>query len=117
MAQDRMARLEKRRQELHSMSDDELKRRFWELCDKAVQPMVDLSRTHTSPSVERSVLMRMGIDSFTAQAVVAKVTDAGLLAKGAGHAVVKVARRDSVDMRAAAKTIAENPEVLKGLFG
>ena len=32
--------------------------------------IVDLARSHTSPSIERSVLLRMGIDSVSSQGVV-----------------------------------------------
>jgi D-ornithine 4,5-aminomutase subunit alpha len=113
---ERNARYEQRRAELKTMSDEQLKTRFWQLCDKVAEPMVELSKTHTSPSIERSVLMRMGIDSITAAGVVAKVVDAGLLGKGAGHAVLKVSQKMKTDIRGAAKRIVENPEILKGLF-
>jgi len=85
MSLDRNERFEQRREILKKMSDQELKERFWELCYQVVDPIVDLARTHTSPSIERSVLLRMGIDSLTAHAVVDQVLQAGLLGKGAGH--------------------------------
>ena len=47
------------------LTDEELEARFWELAQEVVDPLVELARTHTSPSIERSVLMRMGIDSLT----------------------------------------------------
>ena len=37
-----------------------------DLTQEIVDPLVELARTHTSPSIERSVLMRMGIDTPTA---------------------------------------------------
>lgn len=116
MTDDRMKKFETRREALKKMSDEELKTRFWELCNKVAAPLAELSRTHTSPSIERSVLMRMGIDTFTAQAVVAKVHEAGLLGKGAGHAVLKVSQKQNVDLRTAAKKITESPDILKNLF-
>jgi len=79
-------------------------------------PVVDFSRTHTTPSIERSVLLRMGIDSVTTHAVVENVLNAGLLGKGAGHAVLRLSRRDGIDLRAAAQRIADDPTVLDGLF-
>jgi len=116
MTEDRMAQFETRRATLQQMSDDALKARFWDLCDQVVAPMVDLARTHTSPSIERSVLLRMGIDSVSAQGVVNRVLEAGLLGKGAGHVVLKVAQKTGMDVRAAAAAILENKEVLQGLW-
>ena len=58
------------RAHLRESSDAELEARFWNLAQRCVDPMVELARTHTSPSIERSVLMRMGIDSVTGKAVV-----------------------------------------------
>jgi len=36
MNDERTAKFEKRRAELHKLSDAELKARFWELCDQVV---------------------------------------------------------------------------------
>jgi len=116
MSDDRILRFEKRRAELQKMSDEELKNRFWQLCNQVVEPIVDLAQTHTSPSIERSVLLRMGIDSLTAHGVVDRVLEAGLLGKGAGHVVLKLAQKNGVDVPAAAAAILENKDVLVGLF-
>lgn len=116
MTDDRIQKFEERQQELHKLSDEELKERFWELCSQVVDPIVDLARTHTSPSIERSVLLRMGIDSITAHGVVDRVLEAGLLGKGAGHVVLKVSQKNGTDIRAAAAAILENKDVLDGLF-
>ncbi len=113
----RLARQEARVAELAQLDQAELKARFWALADQVVAPLVDLARTHTSPSVERSVLLRMGIDSLTSQAVVQHVHEAGLLGKGAGHAVLRLAQRDhDGDLRAAAAAIAADVRALDGLF-
>jgi D-ornithine 4,5-aminomutase subunit alpha len=116
MNDERTAKFEKRRAELHKLSDAQLKARFWELCDQVVEPIVDLARTHTSPSIERSVLLRMGIDSVTSHGVVDRVYEAGLLGKGAGHVVLKVAQKLGTDVRSAAAAIIADKEILKGLF-
>lgn len=116
MTEDRVTRFEKRREELNQLSDEELKARFWELCDQVVAPIVDLARTHTSPSIERSVLLRMGIDSITAHGVVDRIIEAGLLGKGAGHIVYEVAQSRKTELQAAAAMILEDKEVLNGLF-
>lgn len=115
--QERIIKFEKRRAELRKLSDEELKKRFWELCNKVVEPLLELARTHTSPSIERSVLLRMGIDSLTTKAVVDKIIEAGLLGKGAGHVVLKVAQKYNIDLRAAAKKIVDDPACMSGLFG
>src|SRR5512137_2499953 len=73
---------------LAELSDEQLEARFWELARRVVDPLVDLARTHTSPSIERSVLMRMGVDSPTCMAVVAECETRGLLGHGAGHVVL-----------------------------
>lgn len=75
------------RQHLSSLTDAELEARFWELSNEVVAPLIELARTHTSPSIERSVLMRMGVDSLTCSAVVTECEKRGLLAHGAGHVV------------------------------
>ena len=59
------------------MTDEELKAHFWKLCNEALDPIVDLARTHTSPSIERAVLLRMGIDSLSAHGVVERIYQAG----------------------------------------
>ncbi len=114
--QAREARFEQVRAELATMDDEALKARFWELARKVMEPVVELARTHTSPSIERSVLLRMGIDSVTTHAVVENVLTAGLLGKGAGHVVLRLSQRDGLDIRAAAAAIADDPDVLAGLF-
>lgn len=116
MVEDRIKRFEDRQQDLSKLSDEELKNRFWRLCEELVEPIVDLARTHTSPSIERSVLLRMGIDSITAHGVVDRVLEAGLLAKGAGHVVLKVSQQQGVDIPSAASLINANKDVLQGLF-
>jgi D-ornithine 4,5-aminomutase subunit alpha len=113
---ERLARLELRLRALDELPDEELKQRFWSLCEQVVEPMVDLARTHTSPSIERSVLLRMGIDSVSSQGVVSTIHDAGLLGKGAGHVLLRLARRKDTNVRAAAAAVLADPTVLDGLF-
>ncbi len=116
MTQDRIINFEKRKAELEKLSDAELKDRFWELCNQVVEPIVDLARTHTSPSIERSILLRMGIDSITAHGVVDRILEAGLLGKGAGHVVLALAQKNNCDLRSSATSILENKDILAGLF-
>ena len=116
MMDDRMARFEARQKKYKDMSDEELKDHFWALCDDIVAPIVELARTHTSPSIERSVLLRMGIDSQTAHGVVDRVYQAGLLGKGAGHVLLRLAKKEDIDIKGAAEAILADKDVLEGLF-
>jgi D-ornithine 4,5-aminomutase subunit alpha len=83
--------LAKRRQELKELSDDELRERFWQLARDIVKPLHDLAYTHTSPSIERSVLLRMGFSSMESRAIVSQAEKRRLLGKGVGHLVLKYA--------------------------
>jgi D-ornithine 4,5-aminomutase subunit alpha len=94
------------RTHLADLSDEQLEARFWQLVEQIVDPLIDLARTHTSPSVERSVLMRMGIDSPTGNAIVNEIDKRGLLGHGAGQVVLHCAQQWSVDVRAAATKLA-----------
>ncbi|MCE1227937.1 MAG: ornithine aminomutase subunit alpha [Firmicutes bacterium] len=116
MTDPRLAKFEQRRETLKTMSDEQLKDRFWQLCNQVVEPVLDLARTHTSPSIERSVLLRMGVDSVSSHGVVDRVLEAGLLGKGAGHCVLKVSQKTGKDIRGAAQAILDDKNVLNGLF-
>lgn len=91
---------------LAGLGDDELEARFWALVNEITDPLVELARTHTSPSIERSVLMRMGIDSRTCMAVVTEVDNRGLLGHGAGHVVLHCATEWGIEVREAAARLA-----------
>ena len=116
MTDERIARFEQKREQLKQMTDGQLKDRFWQLCDQAVAPIVELAKTHTSPSIERAVLLRMGVDSISSHGVVDRILEAGLLGKGAGHVVLRLCQKTGKDVRAAAAAILESKEVLQGLF-
>ena len=116
MTDERIARFEKRREELKKLSDDQLKARFWELCNQTVEPILGFARTHTSPSIERAVLLRMGIDSLSSHGVVERIYQAGLLGKGAGHVLLKLAQKRGTDVCEAAAAILADETILQGLF-
>ena len=107
------------RAHLDGLSDDALGERFWELAHEVMAPLVELARTHTSPSIERSVLMRMGIDSRTCLSVVAGCEERGLLGHGAGHVVLVCMREWDCDAPAAAVRLAagEGWEVAEAEWG
>lgn len=78
----------KRREHLKNMSEEELINYFWHLTEKIVDPLVELSKTHTSPSIERSVLLRMGFSSIESKNIVKYMIENSLLSHGAGRIVL-----------------------------
>ena len=94
-------------QYLSGLTDEELQMRFWKLTDEIVEPLVELARTHTSPSIERSVLMRMGVDSQMCVAVVSECEARGLLGHGVGHVVLVCMQALGVDAPTAAHRLAD----------
>ncbi|WP_168581562.1 D-ornithine 4,5-aminomutase subunit OraS [Gephyromycinifex aptenodytis] len=113
---DRLTQASLRVEELSKLSDEDLKTRFWELSHQMMRPVVELARTHTSPSIERAVLLRMGIDSVSSHGVVDKIYEKGLLGKGAGHVVLKLSHERGLSLREAAALIVTDETVLDGLF-
>lgn len=116
MVEDRLKKFESRMQKLKELDDTELRTKFWELCSSIVKPMLDYGNKFTSPSIERSILLRMGIDSVTSQAVVNNILNAGLLGKGAGHVVMKLSEKHKISIKDAAVKITDDKECLKSLF-
>ena len=90
-----------RRQELAGLSDAELKEKFWGLTNQVVEPLLKLAKTHTTPSIERAVLLRMGFSSLETQPIVAKCLENELLGKGAGHIVWRLAEIKGISVREA----------------
>jgi len=96
-----------RRAALLELSDEQLEQRFWSLADKVVQPLIDLAHGHTSPSIERSVLLRMGFSSLEAKDIVLYCQKYNLLGKGAGHVVLRLAQKRGLNYREAGLLLAE----------
>lgn len=96
-----------RRKHIANLSDDELYERFWDLTTQVVQPMLDLGKKNTTPSVERSVLLRMGISSMDTKVIVEGCMDRGLMGKGAGHVVYKLAEAKDISVKEAGEMLAE----------
>ncbi len=96
-----------RRKHLKHLSEEQLEARFWELTEKLMDPIIKLAETHTTPSIERSVLLRMGFSSLESTAIVQQVLDHGLISKGAGHIVYKIARAKEIEIREAGLKLAE----------
>lgn len=96
-----------RRQHLANLSDEELEAKFWELAEKIVDPIVELAYTNTTPSIERSVLLRMGFSSVEAKTIVDNAIDRGLIGKGAGHIVYRVSKENKLSIREAGLNLVE----------
>ncbi len=93
------------RAHLRKLSDSQLHAYFWELADKIIEPLIEEARTHTTPSIERSVLLRMGFSSFEAKALVDKMRGLGRLGHGAGHLILKVTTAKNLSVRAAGEAL------------
>ncbi len=96
-----------RKRHLEDLSEEELDSRFWNLAEKIVDPMVELAKNHTTPSIERSVLLRMGFSSLEAKTIVDSAIDKGLIGKGAGHIVYKLATAKNISIREAGLMLVE----------
>ena len=70
-----------RREHVQALSDEELKVYFWQLANQTIEPLVALAKQHTSPSIERSVLMRMGFSSIESKQIVDRLLPLQLLRK------------------------------------
>ncbi len=107
-----------RRTHLLQLNDEELKNRFWELAEQIVNPMLELGRKHTSPSIERSVLLRMGFSSIEANEIVKRTIENGLMGKGCGHIVYKLSMSQGISIREAGIRLAKGEEwdIVEQLF-
>jgi D-ornithine 4,5-aminomutase subunit alpha len=94
-----------RREPLRALSDEELHARFWALVDQIVAPLIEEARTHTTPSIERSVLLRMGFSSIEAKRLVALLHERQLLAHGAGRLVLQLATKKRTSVREAGEAL------------
>ena len=96
---------ERRRQHLQELSDAELQAYFWELVGKIVAPLIEEARNHTTPAIERSVLLRMGFSSLEAKALVEGLLERGLLGQGAGRLVLELAQAEGISVRQAGEDL------------
>lgn len=87
---------ELRREHLKNLSDKELKEKFWELTEEIVRPLVDMAYNHTSPAIERSVLLRMGFSSMEAGNIVKEGMKWNLMGKGMGSVVLAYSKIRSI---------------------
>ncbi|MDD7511938.1 MAG: ornithine aminomutase subunit alpha [Peptostreptococcaceae bacterium] len=96
-----------RRKHIANLTDEELYNRFWELTEQVVNPLLEYGRKNTTPSVERAVLLRMGISSLHTQKIVEGCMDRGLMGHGAGHVVYKLSKAKNISIPEAGTLLAE----------
>lgn len=88
-----------RRKHLDGLTEKELEKRFWDLAEEIMDPIVELAEKNTSPSIERSVLLRMGFSSPEAKTIVEGIMDRGLIGKGAGHVLYRLSKDKDMEIR------------------
>lgn len=98
---------EQRRKHIADLSDQELYDRFWQLTAQVVDPLLELGRKNTTPSVERAVLLRMGISSLDTQQIVKGCMDRGLMGHGAGHVVYRISKEKGISIKDAGAMLAK----------
>lgn len=98
---------EVRREHLKNLTDDELKKKFWNLAEKVVEPMLELGYKNTTPAIERSILLRMGFSSLEVKPIVEGVIRKGLMGKGAGNVVWRLSKKLGVSVREAGLGLSE----------
>lgn len=98
---------QERRKHIAELSDEELYQKFWALTEQVVAPLVELGKKNTTPSIERSVLLRMGISSLETKPIVEGCIDRGLMGKGAGHVVYRLAIEKGIGIDEAGTLLAQ----------
>lgn len=98
---------QERRKAIANLTDEELYKRFWTLTEQVVDPLLELGQKNTTPSIERSVLLRMGVSSLETKPIVEGCMDRGLMGKGAGNVVYKLAKAKNLKVQEAATLLAQ----------
>jgi D-ornithine 4,5-aminomutase subunit alpha len=98
---------EQRRQHLANLTDEELEKRFWDLAEKVVDPLLELGKKNTTPAIERSILLRMGFSSIEIKPIIEGVMNKGFMGKGAGNVVWRLSKNLGVSVREAGLALSE----------
>ena len=100
-------KFESEKKKLEKLSDEELNQMFWKKAAEIVNPLIELAQTHTSPSIERSVLLRMGFNSLEAKTIVEGIFERELLGKGAGNILLTMSKKANMDYLSYGKEIVQ----------
>jgi D-ornithine 4,5-aminomutase subunit alpha len=92
---------------LQDLSDEALYDYFWELAGKLVAPMMEAGKQYTTPSIERSILLRMGFSSIEAKPIVNGAMERNLMGKGCGNIVWRLSQKLGLSVREAGLGLAE----------
>jgi D-ornithine 4,5-aminomutase subunit alpha len=98
---------QERRKHIADLTDEELYQKFWKLTEQVVDPLLELGKKNTTPSIERSILLRMGISSLETKPIVEGCMDRGLMGKGAGHVVYKLANARNITVKEAGTLLSQ----------
>ncbi len=99
-----------RRKHLEDLTDEQLYDRFWELASQIVDPLIEIGKKNTTPAIERSVLLRMGFSSLEVKPIVEGVMKKGLMGKGCGNVVYRLAEKKGITVREAGLLLIEGKE-------
>ena len=98
---------QQRRGHLAAMDDAALKAHFWKLAEQVVDPLLKMGHEYTSPSIERSVLLRMGFSSIEVKPIVDGALQRSLLGHGAGNIVYRLSKAKNMGIREAGLALAQ----------
>ena len=108
---ERIDDFETRRLHLKDMDSKELKAYFLRLSEEMMEPLLEMAYIHTSKSIERSVLLRMGFSSIDAKIIVDTLDEKELLRKGTGHCVYILSKYKKVSIQKAGELIKNGEEI------
>ena len=108
---ERIDDFETRRTHLKEMSDEQLRIYFLKLSEEMMEPLLKMAYTHTSKSIERSVLLRMGFSSIEAKVIADILDEHNLLKKGTGHCVYILSKNKNITIQEAGQLIQNGDEI------
>jgi len=97
----REEKINQRLQLYMSYTDEQLYDLFWQATADLVDPLLTMAQEYTSPSIERSVLLRMGANSVEAKAIVEKCVESEILTYGAGHFIYFIKNHSELSLKEA----------------
>ena len=75
------------------------------------EPLLEMAYIHTSKSIERSVLLRMGFSSIEAKVIVNVLHEHNLLKKGTGHCIYILSKNKNISIQEAGELIQNGSEI------
>ena len=75
------------------------------------ETLLEMAYIHTSKSIERSVLLRMGFSSIEAKVIVNVLHEHNLLKKGTGHCIYILSKNKNISIQEAGELIQNGSEI------